>query len=1374
MPLSLIVDRPGLPAEEASASKEIARTSAAGSDKKKSGTVEDQQQVVFELTGIKFVSGNEMARTFSAAGGKQKFIRKNCKHCPQGTCDWNPRKNEMGAVHARHAGSADTSSRKRPRSLTEDTRKELSPEVRPKLPRMKSGDESDAELSDYSDDEEDDDPMEPGAVSELPRVLQSFVQASRPVRAGAGAAAEMQASQPVSKGGGEIHPKQMEVAEGILAKIQAKIETGSFTQFVFAIQVPDLNSLCRQTIRRLDEFIFAIQENGPDGPEPRFFPRVGAGELVYKPGGAGAEADLEQWKRRIVDEPKTLFLFIHDEAHYQATLPNSESGWKSGAANKWINDDVIRLEKNVATLFVSATPYNLLSKNSQVPEENMECWFDKEDKSSEGASYYGLKQYKDNPGDGNTAIPGCITADEEYERAVQKRPTPSVANTGIKNAADRRALVRRDVLFEQYAVAMAGVLGRRPCGDDVIQPSSSITQAMMSDLLKESEDGKGIMILLRVNKIADGEHLRKELGAARDFFGLQNRFAIVLDVEETKKGSLRKCIDVPLQDRMAGWQGCARDELRLESYSDLNELPCILILCEKGKMGDTFPPSLRYCECEGPFSIWLLSLVVYCQCCCFSSHIDVVHADDLRLRYANSCNSRATAEQDLGRGFRYVRPGEEKMLPTIMVGPACLRELGLHNTARRNSLWEKPDDKIKKVDNSSPKGAFMPKEENDFKPYRENYEPLRPSAKVAGHFDSQADKREQPWRNNPNRFLLVGLPQIGKTGAFLHLIHLLWEKIVKPQAEEQAVEPPDIISVIPPEPPEHTCICHPPPPNGTNMEKYPCFSDMERMPFRDHVECPATCRFRLGKKVNDHGNCGCPAHAPGYGKYGDPKVPELWEHNVVHKLTGCHPSAHMSSSASASKRSNEPSRMQTSSSELGLVPVEKSKQVKLSKTQKTQKTEKQFFLLKPWSENCPSEEVMLRSYEMEHGGSLHIPARDIGDDGWWSDSFASKVRMNTKHGADTLKFPIFMPTYGRAATGHLDLRKAMRHHISLQPIHHLQILVVKPGGEYKTYREKFPQLAIYELPEESLELGIGDARFCIQQLADQICPAGMMGGGTGEERRFCFVLDDSTSHWVGMTLPDDPLPMFGKPPMASGQYSEVSLGQVLLYLQAAGFADRHKFGVIGFHRRSYGRAPTHAFAHAHVFSAVLLNIDLLKEKDVHYDRKVRTWEDIDFNRRASKAGLVICKGYRFQQVVVRLDTGGCSTGVARQETPRKARLILLSKPSPKPAPKSSPAPAPPPAPPPSPAREPMKFRTLSVEQVKRFTVTYFRSETDAAAESLGAAIESEELNGFTLAQSTVDDLKEFGVHGFRATKLHAHVQQALASGLTPDMNLHSL
>ena len=58
-----------------------------------------------------------------------------------------------------------------------------------------------------------------------------------------------------------------------------------------------------------------------------------------------------------------------------------------------------------------------------------------------------------------------------------------------------------------------------------------------------------------------------------------------------------------------------------KAYEDLLDIPCILVLCEKGKMGDTFPDSLCYY--------------------------------DLRLCYENTWQLRAPLEQDLGRACRY-------------------------------------------------------------------------------------------------------------------------------------------------------------------------------------------------------------------------------------------------------------------------------------------------------------------------------------------------------------------------------------------------------------------------------------------------------------------------------------------------------------------------------------------------------------------------------------------------------------------------------------------------------------------------------------------------------------------------------------------------
>ena len=124
---------------------------------------------------------------------------------------------------------------------------------------------------------------------------------------------------------------------------------------------------------------------------------------------------------------------------------------------------------------------------------------------------------------------------------------------------------------------------------------------------------------------------------------------------------------------------------------------------------------------------------------------------------------------------------------------------------------------------------------------------------------------------------------------------------------------------------------------------------------------------------------------------------------------------------------------------------------------------------------------------------------------------------------------------------------------------------------------------------------------------------------------------------------------------------------------------------------------------------------------------------------------------------------------------------VLKKAVPKKAvPKSIPVPAPAPVPPPAPLPAPaaIQFTDLSVEQVKRFTVTFFHSERDAHAEKLGEAIESQGLNGFTIAKSTVDDLEAsmlaVSAMGFRATSLHEHMQQAMKFGVTePGMALAS-
>ena len=165
-----------------------------------------------------------------------------------------------------------------------------------------------------------------------------------------------------------VYPKQSQVAEQCFERIQQQVAAGNigslddFEQFDFVVQVPDLNNLFNQTVDRLRGFFSDYQRRHSKDffADPEHGDGASAASFVYKPSENGAEERARALRARIEAEPRTLFLFIHDEAHWQAT--------RDGTAGQIINHDVLRLSRNVLTLFVSATPYNLQTQSSQVSD----------------------------------------------------------------------------------------------------------------------------------------------------------------------------------------------------------------------------------------------------------------------------------------------------------------------------------------------------------------------------------------------------------------------------------------------------------------------------------------------------------------------------------------------------------------------------------------------------------------------------------------------------------------------------------------------------------------------------------------------------------------------------------------------------------------------------------------------------------------------------------------------------------------------------------------------------------------------------------------------------------------------------------------------
>ena len=196
---------------------------------------------------------------------------------------------------------------------------------------------------------------------------------------------------------GGIYDKQCEVATRLFGKIKKKIGEDAnkrFTAFEVFVLVPNLNSLYRQTVSRLKSFIKQVQEriDPISGTKATFLAGQNVAGRVFKSSTGQENLTIFGAMKNAIEKRKnTLFLLIHDEAHYEAT--------KDGAVDRFINSPDVLESDNVETLLVSATPYNLVSNDSRIPEDNVVDWWMKDPSSTnlkaggDADTYFGLAKY---------------------------------------------------------------------------------------------------------------------------------------------------------------------------------------------------------------------------------------------------------------------------------------------------------------------------------------------------------------------------------------------------------------------------------------------------------------------------------------------------------------------------------------------------------------------------------------------------------------------------------------------------------------------------------------------------------------------------------------------------------------------------------------------------------------------------------------------------------------------------------------------------------------------------------------------------------------------------------------------------------------------
>ena len=165
-------------------------------------------------------------------------------------------------------------------------------------------------------------------------------------------------------------PTQIEMAAILKQRIEAIMEyyhgiaklSEAFDDIDFTVYTARYRMLSDQTEQRIchpDAGVLSEEEltshKGGNGKKRMF---------MY---GHGEDADMhfEQLKKEVLEKPKTLFIIIADECHWGITKDKDQ---KSSAHNLFINKWCEESPRNVVVVQISATPFNLLTQDSRIPE----------------------------------------------------------------------------------------------------------------------------------------------------------------------------------------------------------------------------------------------------------------------------------------------------------------------------------------------------------------------------------------------------------------------------------------------------------------------------------------------------------------------------------------------------------------------------------------------------------------------------------------------------------------------------------------------------------------------------------------------------------------------------------------------------------------------------------------------------------------------------------------------------------------------------------------------------------------------------------------------------------------------------------------------
>ena len=280
------------------------------------------------------------------------------------------------------------------------------------------------------------------------------------------------------------------------------------------------------------------------------------------------------------------------------------------------------------------------------------------------------------------------------------------------------------------------------------------TNSLVLSLIQSGQQQFGKMKVVRAKNMETANQFYNSLKFAQELCDLKECFEIIKDyggiqikdqlvtsnpffkrlqTENCQAKIDCLCKDLKLKPRHKKCVNCGHVHNSITQYEDLENLACLLILVDKGRMGDTFPRSF---DCL-----------------------------DLRLSYDSKPLYLSTIIQELGRICRYTKisvdDSRAQNLPYVLIGPELYRALK-ESVKRSPSIMSiiSRNRKANKVD------RYMTEQ------IRANVYTSSP-LRWPDYEASKDSYDHENQRKHCNRILLQAEPQIGKTGSYLCLIKLL-------------------------------------------------------------------------------------------------------------------------------------------------------------------------------------------------------------------------------------------------------------------------------------------------------------------------------------------------------------------------------------------------------------------------------------------------------------------------------------------------------------------------------------------------------------------------------------------------------------------------